>query len=59
MGFKVTVTGGVKPKDIPLFSGVPVFIFIAGRAIRGADDPATAALQFQTMITETFGETSA
>ncbi|MEM7802001.1 MAG: 3-dehydro-L-gulonate-6-phosphate decarboxylase [Chloroflexota bacterium] len=55
LGMKVTVTGGVKVKDIPLFKGVPVYIFIAGRAIRGADDPATAALAFQTAIGETFG----
>ena len=54
LGMKVTVTGGVKVKDIPLFKGVPVYIFIAGRAIRGADDPAAAALAFQTAIEETF-----
>ena len=54
MGFKVTVTGGVKPADIPRFAGVPVYIFIAGRAIRGADDPAAAARQFQDVIKQTF-----
>ena len=55
MGFNVTVTGGIKAKDIALFKDVPVYIFIAGRAIRGADDPAAAALEFQNAITETFG----
>ena len=55
MGFKVTVTGGVKAKDIPLFAGVPVYIFIAGRAILGADDPAAAAQEFQNVIARTFG----
>jgi 3-keto-L-gulonate-6-phosphate decarboxylase len=50
MGFKVTVTGGVKPADIPLFAGVPVYIFIAGRAIVKANDPATAAQEFQKAI---------
>ncbi|MCB9420235.1 MAG: 3-dehydro-L-gulonate-6-phosphate decarboxylase [Ardenticatenaceae bacterium] len=55
MGFKVTVTGGVKPKDISLFAGVPVYIFIAGRAILGADDPAAAVQAFQAAITETYG----
>ena len=50
MGFKVTVTGGVKVTDIPLFAGVPVYIFIAGRAIRGADDPAAAAQEFQAAL---------
>jgi 3-dehydro-L-gulonate-6-phosphate decarboxylase len=54
MGFKVTVTGGVKPEDIPLFAGVPVHIFIAGRAIRGAADPAAAARQFQDAIAQTY-----
>ncbi len=54
MGFKVTVTGGVKPADILRFAGVPVYIFIAGRAIRGADDPAAAAKQFQDVIKQTF-----
>jgi 3-dehydro-L-gulonate-6-phosphate decarboxylase len=54
MGFKVTVTGGVKPRDIPLFAGVPVYIFIAGRAIRGAADPAAAAREFQDVIGQTF-----
>lgn len=55
MGFNVTVTGGVKVTDIPLFADVPVYIFIAGRAIRGADDPAAAAQAFQAAITETYG----
>ncbi|KAA3659997.1 MAG: 3-dehydro-L-gulonate-6-phosphate decarboxylase [Chloroflexi bacterium] len=55
MGFKVTVTGGVKMTDIPLFANVPVYIFIAGRSIRGADDPAAAAQAFQAAIMETYG----
>lgn len=54
MGFKVTVTGGVKTTDIPLFARVPVYIFIAGRAIRGADDPAAAAQAFQQAIAHSF-----
>lgn len=54
MGFKVTVTGGVKPADIPRFAGVPVYIFIAGRAILKADDPAAAAKEFQDAFTRTF-----
>jgi 3-dehydro-L-gulonate-6-phosphate decarboxylase len=55
MGFKVTVTGGVKIDDLPLFAGVPVYIFIAGRAICGAADPAEAARAFQEAISATFG----
>ena len=56
MGFKVTVTGGIKVDDIARFAGVPVFIFIAGRAIRGADDPLLAAKTFQTAISQTFSQ---
>lgn len=54
MGFKVTVTGGVNPADIPLFAGVPVYIFIAGRAILKAADPAAAAKAFQDAIAQAF-----
>lgn len=56
MGFRVTVTGGVEVEDIPRFAGVPVYIFIAGRAIRGASDPAEAARRFQQALIATFGE---
>lgn len=50
MGFKVSVTGGVKPEVLKLFKGVDVYTFIAGRAIHGADDPNTAALEFKNEI---------
>ncbi len=53
-GFRVTVTGGVQPEDIPLFAGVPVFVFIAGRGIYAADDPAAAARRFQEVIAATY-----
>lgn len=54
MGFKVTVTGGVKPEEIPQFAGVPVFVFIAGRGIYAAGDPAAAAKHFQEVIAATY-----
>ena len=54
LGFKVTVTGGVKVSDIPRFRGVPVHIFIAGRAICAAADPAAAAQEFQNAIAQAF-----
>ncbi len=54
LGFKVTVTGGVVPQDIPLFKGVPVYVFIAGRGIYAAPDPALAAKTFQDAISKTF-----
>lgn len=50
MGFKVSVTGGLNLDTIKLFEGVPVYTFIAGRAITGQDDPAAAAQSFQDEI---------
>lgn len=47
MGFKVTVTGGVDVEDIKLFKDIPIYIFIAGRSIRDAQDPEQAAKAFQ------------
>lgn len=59
LGFTVTATGGIKVSEIAKFAGVPVGIFIAGRAIRGADDPAAAARAFQDAITATYSEVPA
>lgn len=53
MGYRVTVAGGVGVQDIKLFADIPVHIFIAGRAIRNADDPAAAAIAFQDAINST------
>lgn len=50
VGFKVTVTGGIETHDIKLFAGIPIYIFIAGRAIRDAADPAVAAKEMQDEI---------
>ena len=55
MGFKVSVTGGVKPEVLKLFKGLPVYTFIAGRAIHGADDPHAAALEFKNEIDRIWG----
>lgn len=55
MGLKVTVTGGITPADVPLFRGIPIYIFIAGRSIRNADDPLAAAQNFQDVIHQTYG----
>ena len=56
MGFKVSVAGGVKTEDLPLFKGVPVDLFTVGRAIREADNPAAAAKAFQDGIAQTYGD---
>lgn len=50
MGFRVSVTGGMKPEVIKLFKGVDVYTFIAGRAIHGTEDPHAAALEFKHEI---------
>ncbi|MBZ4195429.1 3-keto-L-gulonate-6-phosphate decarboxylase UlaD [Mycoplasma tauri] len=46
-GFKVTITGGVALEDIKLFKDIPVFIFIAGRSLRDAENPEAAAKAFK------------
>ena len=50
MGFKVTVTGGVTVNDIPKLKQLPIFVIIAGRAIRNAPDPLAAAQQFKEAL---------
>lgn len=55
MGFKVTVTGGLALEDLPLFKGIPIHVFIAGRSIRDALDPVEAARQFKHSILRLWG----
>lgn len=55
MGFELSVTGGLTLEDLPLFKGIPVKVFIAGRAIRDAVDPAAAARAFKARIAELWG----
>ncbi len=43
MGFELSITGGLTIEDLPLFAGLPIKVFIAGRAIRDAADSAAAA----------------
>jgi len=50
MGFNVTVTGGITLRDIPLFAGVPVYIFIVGREICRAEHPDAVAKSFREAI---------
>lgn len=50
MGFKVTVTGGVAIEDIKIFKDLPIYIFIAGRTLRDAKNPAEAAKELQQEI---------
>ena len=55
MGFKVSVTGGLKVEILDLFKGVEVYTFIAGRGITQAEDPKQAAIDFQNKIKEIWG----
>lgn len=55
MGFKATVTGGLALEDLPLFKGIPIHVFIAGRSIRDAADPVAAAREFKRAITQLWG----
>ena len=50
LGFTVTITGGISPKDLPTFAGHPVGIVIAGRSIVEADDPDAAARELKDTI---------
>ena len=47
MGYRVTVAGSVGVNDVSTFAGIPVYIFISGRAIRNASDPASVAADFK------------
>ncbi|MBC2167456.1 3-keto-L-gulonate-6-phosphate decarboxylase UlaD [Listeria booriae] len=55
MGFKVSVTGGLEVETLPLFAGIDVFTFIAGRGIRDAVDPRQAAREFKAEIARIWG----
>lgn len=55
MGFKVSVTGGLTVETLPLFKGVDVFTFIAGRGITEDDNPMKAATTFKDQIQQIWG----
>lgn len=50
IGYKVTVTGGLAPKMISLFKGLPVFAFIAGRALSDSEHPIEVVQEFKEQI---------
>ncbi|SMB53775.1 3-keto-L-gulonate 6-phosphate decarboxylase [Serratia proteamaculans] len=55
MGFRVAVTGGLALDDLPLFKGIPIHVFIAGRSIREAASPVAAAREFKRTIAQLWG----
>jgi 3-hexulose-6-phosphate synthase len=52
MGFQLSVAGGLTLDMIPFFEGLGIDVFVIGRAIREATDPAQAARDFRSAITE-------
>ena len=52
MGFQISVAGGLEIETIPFFQGLDISVFIIGRAIYEASDPAGVARQFRATIDE-------
>lgn len=52
LGFTVTVTGGIGPRDLPALAGAPVSVVIAGRSIVSAADPSSAAASLRAAMRE-------
>jgi len=55
IGLEMSVTGGIAAADLPLFRNIAAKVFIAGRALYGASDPAAAASGFQQAIADIWG----
>ncbi|KYF17692.1 3-keto-L-gulonate-6-phosphate decarboxylase, partial [Salmonella enterica subsp. enterica serovar Typhimurium] len=55
MGFIESVTGGLALDDLPLFKGIPIHVFIAGRSIRDAESPVDAARLCKRSIAQLWG----
>ena len=52
MGYKVTVTGGINYDLLPFFKDLDISIFICGRSIIMADDPAGSIIRLQERLGE-------
>lgn len=52
LGYKVSVAGNITLDVLPLFKGIPVAVFVVGRAIREVSDPLANAQQFQALLAE-------
>ncbi|MCJ7694658.1 MAG: orotidine 5'-phosphate decarboxylase [Anaerolineaceae bacterium] len=53
-GYLVSITGNLTVNDLAIFKGVPIYSFVAGRAIRDADNPREAAQAFKNAILQTW-----
>ncbi len=49
-GFRVSITGNLTTADLVTFKGISIYSFVAGRAIRDADNPRSAAMAFKESI---------
>jgi len=49
-GGRVSVTGGLSHAELPEFAAIPAEIFIAGRALYAAEDPADSARRFAAAV---------
>ena len=56
IGLQLSITGGITPADLSLFSDIDVKAFIAGRALAGAAQPAQVAGDFHAQIDAIWGE---
>ncbi len=55
MGFKISIAGGLEMDTVAFFRGLPVTVFIIGRAIRENPDPVASARRFRALINEIWG----
>ncbi len=56
IGLELSVTGGITPADLPLFTSIRVKAFIAGRALAGAKNPTQVADEFHRQIRDIWGD---
>ncbi|MBU2674254.1 3-keto-L-gulonate-6-phosphate decarboxylase UlaD [Hafnia paralvei] len=56
LGLELSITGGITPQDLSLFSDISVRAFIAGRALSEATNPAQVAQEFHQQINAIWGE---
>jgi len=59
MGFKLSIAGGLDLPTLDFFAGLPVAVFIIGRAIRETPDPAATAAAYQARLRELWGAEAA
>ena len=56
IGLQLSITGGITPADLPLFTDIQGKAFIAGRALAGAPQPAQGAAAFHAQSDAIWGD---